>query len=108
MHKPTWLRRWALGLSAVILAFALAAVGLTEAQAQTDRYEALANSAMVENWPTPATLVPPNGGLCRLFPDTRVLSTPSGNALFERKGYRQSSNDFAEERGEEHLPILEF
>jgi arylsulfatase A-like enzyme len=34
MHKPIWLRCWALSLSAVTLAFALAAVGLTDAQAQ--------------------------------------------------------------------------
>src|SRR5215510_2792935 len=38
------------------LAVLLAALGLVPlAQAQTDRYEALANSAMVENRPTPET-----------------------------------------------------
>jgi hypothetical protein len=41
---------------AVALTLGIAVISLTPlAQAQTDRYEALANSAMVENRPTPET-----------------------------------------------------
>jgi arylsulfatase A-like enzyme len=37
MHKPTWLRDWTLARSAVALAFALAVLGLPEAQAQQQK-----------------------------------------------------------------------